>query len=168
MFITSSPYRVFVDKWNAHYKHIGLPISNVQPRSATGKRDTKRKDIFQEYLGAEKRVEYKVPKSSFYDEHTTYENIEIVDYNDYCFAIKSVQRTPDIPEGKLFETHTQIVVVDKGIHNCRMICSSEVVFLGQNKLKDEWRVKNVSRYLTTDFFVALADAICDNAGHSSG
>ena len=92
-----------------------------------------------------------------------YETMEIIDYNDFCFAVKSIVKSPDLPYGSEYESHHQMIVHDKGVNNLRIICSSEVKFTGM-MLDDKWEVRNSMRHYTTGFFYALADTLCLHSG----
>ena len=92
-----------------------------------------------------------------------YETVELLEYNDFCFAFKSIIKTPDLPFGSEYETHCRVIVIDKGINNSRMICSSEMVVTGMS-LDDDWQVRNSMRHRATSYFHAIADAVCLHAG----
>lgn len=136
--------------WNKHSKSIG---------NARLKKGEKWKD----FIGATKTLQYMVPKSEVGGGHMAYESIELVEYNDFCFAFKSIIKTPDLPFGSEYETHCQVIVIDKGINNTRMICSSEMIVTGMS-MEDDWQVRNSMRHRTTDYFHAIADAVCIHAG----
>lgn len=138
--------------WTKHAKSIGQP-------------KLKKGDKWSAFIGATKTMQYMLPKSEVGGAHMAYEIMELVEYNDYCFAFKSIVKTPDLPYGSEYETHMQIIVIDKGINNCRMICSSEMVVTGMS-LDDDWQVRNSMRHRATAYFFAVADAICMHAGSS--
>ncbi len=142
--------KVKVLPWNKHGKAIG------HQRLRKGEK-------WSEFIGVEKTLSYMVPKSEVGGGHMAYESVELLEYNDFCFAFKSIIKTPDLPFGSEYETHCQIIVIDKGIHNSRMICSSEMVVTGMS-LDDDWQVRNSMRHRATNYFYAVADAICMHAG----
>lgn len=115
------------------------------------------------FIGAIRTLQYWVPRSEAGGSHMAYETMELIDYNDFCFAVKSIVKAPDLPYGSEYETHHQLIVHDKGVNNLRMICSSEVKFTGMS-LDDKWEVRNSMRHQTTEYFYALADAMCLHAG----
>ncbi len=122
----------------------------------------KHDEQWEDFIGAIRTLSYWVPKTEAGGEHMAYETMEIIDYNDFCFAVKSIIKAPDLPYGSEYETHYQMIVHDKGINNLRLICSSEVKFTGM-LLEDKWEVRNSMRHYTTDYFYALADAMCLHA-----
>jgi ankyrin repeat protein len=136
--------------WNKHSKSIG------QLRLKKGEK-------WRDFIGAKKTISYFVPPSEAGDAHMAYESVQIIEYNDYCFAVKAIIKNPDLPYGSEYETHYQIIVIDKGTSNVRMICSSETLITGM-KMEDDWQVRNAMRHRMTDFFYALCDAICEHAG----
>ena len=121
-------------------------------------------ELWEDLVGAIRTVRYFVPQS---DEvggaHMAYETQELIDYNDFCFAIRCIVKAPDLPYGSEYETHLQLIVHDKGIDNIRLICSSEVKFTGMS-LDGRFEVRNSMRFFTTDYFHALADMLCLHAG----
>jgi hypothetical protein len=123
----------------------------------------KKGEKWENFIGATRTLQYWVPKTEAGGEHMAYETMEIIDYNDFCFAIKSIIKAPDLPYGSEYELHQQLIVHDKGINNLRLICSSQVHFNGMT-LDDKWEIRNSMRHLTNDYFFALADAMCLHAG----
>lgn len=123
----------------------------------------KKGEQWEDFIGALRVLQYVVPKSPGVSEaHIAYETMEIIDYNDFCFAVKSIVKAPDLFLGSEYETHHQLVVLDKGMNNIRIICSSEVRFTGMH-LDSKWEIRSSMRYKTTQFFYALADAMCLHA-----
>ena len=119
---------------------------------------------WKDFIGAQKTLQYLVPKSAVGSAHMAYKTMELIKYkNNYCFAMRSIIKTPDLPFGSDYETKLQIIVIDKGINNCRMICSSEMVVTGMS-LDDDWQVRNSMRHRVTDSFAAVAEACCLHAG----
>ncbi len=131
-----------------------------------GKIKLDKREKWSNFIGAEKTMQYICPGT---DEvgptHVAYERMELIEYNDFCFAVKSIVKTPDLPYGSEYETAFQILFIDKGINNCRLICSSEVVVTGM-ALDDDWQVRNAMRHRATDYFFAVADAICMHSGEA--
>jgi len=136
--------------WNKHAKSIG------QIKLKKGEK-------WKDFVGAKKTHQYMVPKCEVGGSHMAYETMELIEYNDYCFAVKSIIKTPDLPFGSEYETHFQIIIIDKGINNCRMICSSEMVVTGMS-LDDDWQVRNSMRHRAIDYFAAVGEACCLHAG----
>lgn len=136
--------------WNKHAKAIGH-------------QRLKKGEKWADFIGAAKTMQYMVPRSEVGGGHMAYETVELLEYNDFCFAFKSIIKTPDLPFGSEYETHCRVIVIDKGINNSRMICSSEMVVTGMS-LDDDWQVRNSMRHRATSYFHAIADAVCLHAG----
>jgi hypothetical protein len=136
--------------WNKHSKSIG-------------QLKLKKGEKWRDFIGSKRTISYFVPPSEAGDAHMAYESVQLLEYNDFCFAVKAIIKNPDLPFGSEYETHYQIIVIDKGMNNVRMICSSDTVITGM-KMEDDWQVRNAMRYRVTDFFYALGDAICKHAG----
>ncbi len=117
-----------------------------------------------DFIGAIRTLSYWVPKTQAGSQHTAYETMELIEYNDFCFVVKSIVKAPDLPYGSEYESHHQMIVHDKGINSLRMICSSEVKFTGM-MLDDKWEVRNSMRHQTTEYFHALADSLCLHSGN---
>ena len=143
-------HSVKILNWNKHKKQIGLP------KLKDGKE-------WEDFIGATRTLQYWVPQTEAGGQHMAYETMELIDYNDFCFAVKSIVKAPDLPYGSEYETHHQLIVHDKGINNLRMICSSEVHFTGMS-LDEKWEVRNSMRHHTTGYFHALAEAMCMHSG----
>jgi hypothetical protein len=141
---------VTIRPWNKHKKAIGMPV-------------LKKGEKWKSFIGSIRTLQYGVPKTEAGGAHMAYETMEIIEYNDFCFGIKSIVKSPDLPYGSEYETHHQLIVHDKGVNSLRMICSSEVKFTGMS-LDDKWEVRNSMRHQSTEFFFALADAMCLHAG----
>ena len=103
-----------------------------------------------------------VPKSGLIGANMAYENMTIVEYNDYCFALKKTTTNPDVPFGQSFESHILMVFTNLGLNNCRLVGSVEAKFLGKPPMM-AWKIKNSMYSGVTDFFVAHGEAICDCA-----
>ena len=136
--------------WNKYKKAIGMPKLT-------------RGEEWDDFIGATRTLQYWVPKSEAGVAHMAYETMEIIEYNDFCFAVKSIVKDPDLPFGSEYETHHQLIVHDKGVNTLRMICSSEVHFTGMN-LDDKWEVRNSMRHRTTEYFYSLIDCMCLHSG----
>jgi len=143
-------------------EHLGYNEVNILPwskhKKAIGVSKLKKGDKWEHFVGSIRTMQYLVPPSEAGGVHTAYETMELIDYNDFCFAVKSIIKTPDLPYGSEYELHHQLIVHDKGINNLRMICSSEVKFTGMH-LEDKWEVRNSMRYRTTEYFRALSEAM---------
>lgn len=142
--------KIKIMPWNKHGKAIG------QTKLKKGEK-------WSDFKGAKRTDSYMVPKSEIGTAHMVYETVELIEYNDYCFAVKSIIKNPDLPFGSEYETHCQTIVIDKGINNSRIICSSEMVVTGM-AMDDDWQVRNSMRHRATAYFYALGDAICMHAG----
>ena len=153
LFATQLLHSIQLTPWDKHYKIIGQP-------------KLKGNEIkWEDFIGAKKTLSYQVPQTEHGIAHEATETVELLEYNDFCFAIKSITKNQSLPFGERFETHTQLIVHDKGINNCRMICSSETVFTSQ-KPEEAWRIRNAMRNRTSDYFLAIGDAVCENAGEA--
>lgn len=122
----------------------------------------KKGEQWPDFIGASRVLQYLVPQTATNEAHIAYETMQIIDYNDFCFAVKSIVKSPDLLYGSEYETHHQLVVIDKGMNNIRIICSSEVRFTGMH-LESKWEIRTSMRYHTTQFFHALANAMCLHA-----
>lgn len=143
-----------VDTWNKCSQDIGWP----RKLTLTGN-DIK----ISEFIGAKRKFEYKLPNSRTDNcALNVSETMELLVYNDFCFVVKSIRQSPDIPDGKLFETHSQFMFIDKGMNSCRMVGSMDVNFLGIRPAL-AWQIKNRMRLRTADFFGALASCICEHS-----
>lgn len=103
-----------------------------------------------------------MPKSAFVKANMAYETNILIEYNDYCFAIKKKTSTPDVPYGSSFFTWTQIVVTDTGNETCRMVCSVEAEFPNGPPMVGG-QIKSGMRSGTAAFFVQLGETICKYA-----
>lgn len=142
--------KIKVIPWSKHTKIVG----NTK---------LKKGEKFEQFVGAQRTFSYLVPVSEIGGAHMVYETSEILEYNDFCFAIKSIIKTPDLPYGSEYETHCQMIVIDKGINNSRLICSSEMIVTGM-PMEDDWQVRNSMRHRAISYFHAFADAIIMHAG----
>ena len=115
-----------------------------------------------DFIGAERKCQYLVPKTTLVKANMAYENITIVEYNDYCFAVKKVTSNPDVPFGKTFECHTLVTVTNLGLSSCRLDASVEARFKGKPPMI-AWKIKNSMYSGVTDFFVAQGEVICEHA-----
>lgn len=117
-----------------------------------------------DFIGCERKCQYMVPKSGLVKANMAYENITIVEYNDFCFAIKKVTTNPDVPFGSTFECHTLMVFTNLGMNNCQLEASVEARFVGKPPMI-AWKIKNGMYSGVTDFFVAKGEVICDHANY---
>ena len=141
---------VQVGYWNKYPKYVGSPNLKDSIR-------------FSDLVGAEGVVENFAPKSELGLDHAVSETTKILAYNDYCVTLQSVISTPDVRYGKLFQIIQQITIVDKGVQNCRIVCSVETKF-PNGKPEFAWLIKNAVRSRATDYFYELADSLCDYSG----
>lgn len=61
----------------------------------------------------------------------TYTTETIVEYSDYCIAIKRIAKNPDVPFGKTFEAHCLEVYLNTGKNTTQMITSAKANFYGK-------------------------------------
>lgn len=123
---------------------------------------------YSNYVGATRVMTYIVPKLFNIDPHTVYETTEIMEYNDFCFVVRSVLKEPDIPYGSEFETNVQTIIIDTGRNSCKMICSSEINSIGMAlNVDDDWTFRKGGMYRANSYFGALAETILFNAGDGS-
>jgi len=127
-----------------------------------GKHDLPKDISEEEFIGAERKYQYKMPKTMLVGANTAYGNARIIEHNDYCFALKKVTTNPEVPYGKTFEAHTQWVFVNNGNYHCRMICSMETVF-PEKKPMFAWKIKNGMFSGCSDADVALGEMACAHA-----
>jgi len=139
-----------VGAWDKYAKHIGRPQQN---------KDFNVKD----FKGAKRKFEYRLPKTSADDvEFDVNETMELLEYNDFCFTVKGKRESLDLNLGNLFETHTQMIFIDKGLNSCRLIASMEVRF-PQERPTLSWQIKNTMRFRSLDYFNAIAESICEHS-----
>ena len=100
-----------------------------------------------------------MPKSAFVKANTCYDKTTISEYNDYYFVIKSETRTPEVPYGNTFVTHTQIAIMDKGNDRCHMTCSVEAEFPNGPPMVGR-QIKSGMRAGTAESFILLGETIC--------
>ncbi len=115
-----------------------------------------------EFLGAERKSQFLMPKSGLVKANMAYENMTIVEYNDYCFAIKKVTTNPDVPFGTTFECHTLMTFTNLGENRCKLMATVEARFVGKPPMI-AWKIKNGMYSGVTDYFVAMGEVICENA-----
>ena len=115
-----------------------------------------------EFIGAKINYQYLMPKSAFVKANMAYEEAELIEYNNYCFAIKRRTRNPDVPYGKSFAALTQLVVINRGNAMCHMVCSVQAEFPNGPPMVAR-QIKSAMRSGTADAFVKLGEAICQYA-----
>lgn len=119
----------------------------------------------EDFIGAEKKHQVKMPKTMLVSANTAYGTTRLIAYNDYCFALKYVTKNPEVPYGKTFEAHTQRIFVNEGNYRCRMICSMQTVF-PKSKPIVAWKIKNGMFSGCSDSDVALGELVCAHAGNA--
>jgi len=138
-----------MEPWDIHDEHVGhtKPPQEISPA---------------QFIGAERKVQYLMPKSAFVKANTAYENHTIVDYSDYAFVTKKVTKNPDVPFGSTFECHVLTIFINMGYNTVRMISSTEAKFVGKPPMV-AWKIKNAMYNGVTDYFVATGETICEHA-----
>ena len=144
-------FRINTELWDKHDEQIG----RTDDHDETSINDA-------DFIGAERKCQYMVPKSGLIKANMAYEKMTIVEYSDYCFAIKKVTTNPDVPFGSTFECHTLMVFTNLGSNMCRLVASVEARFVGKPPMI-AWKIKNGMYSGVTDYFVATGEVICDNA-----
>jgi len=137
------------DEWCNHKDKIGSPNS---PKDVNEK----------EFIGTTKTCEYLFPKSGFVGANMAFETVNLIEYNDYCFALKKITKNPDVPFGKTFVALTQIVIVNQGNDSCKMMCSVEPEYVGKKPMIHR-QIKNGMQGGTLDIFVQMGKVICQHA-----
>ena len=138
-----------MESWDKYNEYIGLPENPEGIKNS-------------DFIGVERNSVFTIPKSLMIKANKAYENTTIIEYNDYCFAIKKVTTNPDVPFGSTFECHTLMVFTNLGMNSCRLVGSVEAKFLGRPPMI-AWKIKNGMYSGVTDFFVAKGEVICDHA-----
>lgn len=143
-------FRIKTEAWDIHNNDIGATDEQVNAVENAN------------FVGAERKIQFMVPKSGLVKANMAYENMTIVEYNDYCFAIKKVTTNPDVPFGSTFECHTLMVFTNLGSNMCKLVASVEARFVGKPPMI-AWKIKNGMYSGVTDYFVAVGEVICENA-----
>lgn len=139
-----------VEGWDKHNDHIG--------------KEELPKDVSEKYfISAERKQQYKMPKTLLVSANTAYGTTRLIEYNDYCFAVKMVTTNPEVPYGKKFEAHTQWVFVNDGNYHCRMIGSVTTEF-PKGKPMIGWKIKDGMFAGCSAADVALGEVLCAHAG----
>lgn len=135
--------------WDKHNDEIGSPnLPNTE--------------IQKDFIGAQRKCQYLMPKSGMVSANMAYETHTIVDCNNYAFVTRKVVRNPDVPFGSTFNCIVQTVFINLGYNNCRMVSSVEAEFVGRPPMV-AWKIKNAMYNGVTDFFVAKGETICEHA-----
>lgn len=114
----------------------------------------------EDFIGAKREVNYLMPKSGVVGANMAYTSETIVEYCEYCIAIKRIARNPDVPFGKTFEAHCLDVFVSTDSNTCRMITSAEANFIGKPPFI-AWKIRTAMYDGITEKTVTLGKAICD-------
>ena len=88
-----------------------------------------------------------------------YETCNIEEYNDDFFTLCMSTRTPGVPFGEMFIAKTQIIVVRRGKHYCRMICSVEGEFPNRPLLGMKGQIKRAMKRDAIDAFEKIGNHI---------
>ena len=83
------------------------------------------------FINATREINYLMPKSALVSANMAYTTETIIEYSDYCIAIKRVAKNPDVPFGKTFEAHCLDVFLNTGSDTTQMITSAEAKFYGK-------------------------------------
>lgn len=132
--------------WDRFQDVIGSPSlpKNVKP---------------EDILGATKKTEYLMPKTTFVKANMAYETTEITEYNDDCFAIDMYTTNPEVPFGKKFIAHTKIVVYNTGENTCRMECSVQTEFPDGPPMGVSWKIKSAMKEGSMEVFEKIGSSI---------
>ena len=128
--------------WSKHDDIIGMPTTDAT-----------------DFVGATRETQALMPASAMVKANTCYSTIEIIEYNNHCFAYKAKTRTPEVPFGSSFYCWTQVVVYNLGQENCRMICSSGAEFPNSRPMVAR-QIESGIRTGTTESFVRFGETIC--------
>lgn len=115
LFAESDYENIVMKDWSHHNDAVGLP------HLPDG---VKEEDI----VGAEREMEYLMPKSTFVKANTVYDTKQITAYNDYCVCVKKRTLSPEVPYGTTFVTWTQMLITNTGNDSCHLVCSVEAEF----------------------------------------
>ena len=115
-------------------------------------------------VGAEREISYLMPKSAFVKANTCYETSYIDMYSDYCFVIRKKTLTPEVPYGSTFVAWTKYVVINTGVHSCKLICYVEAEFPNGPPMISR-QIKNGMRAGVGELFVKIGETITKYADH---
>jgi len=89
------------------------------------------------------------------------ETAEISAYNDYYFSLKLSTSTPDVPFGRRFVAHTQMVLINTGKNRCKLICSVDADFPngGEPPLGIGRQIRKAMKNASMETFKKIRDAI---------
>lgn len=114
-----------------------------------------------EFIGATRETRYIMPKSTcFSANNKAFQTSVLIEYTDYCFAIKMDTKNPDVPFRKKFEAHTHWIFISGGRRKCRMVSSMKCVFPGSKPLV-AWKIKNAMFSACTDANVNFGNLVVD-------
>ena len=123
------------------------------------------KGMNKNFLGSTRMVEYLMPKSGLINANIAQETMHLKEYNECCFALYKVTRTPDVPFGSKFSIHTLVIITKNNTYDddesCRMEASSEVVFDGKPPMI-AWKIRKGVQLGTTEFFSKMSSALCQH------
>jgi hypothetical protein len=132
--------------WDHHSDIIGLPSL---PKNMN----------YKDIIGASRKTEYTMPKTTLVRENVAFEMATITEYNEHCFAIDMITSNPDVPFGKKFISHTKIVVYNKGENSSYMECSVEAEFPNGPPMGVAWQIKNAMKSGSIEKFKKIGDSI---------
>lgn len=135
-------------EWDHHNGVIGL-------------HETPKEYDEKDFIGAKLSCQYLLPGSIFIKASTAYDNVELIAYNDYCFAKRQETKTPGVPYGKTFVSKSQMVVINTGNDSCRMISSVECEFpKGPPVSLVKRQIVNGLKAATKETMITIAGVIC--------
>jgi hypothetical protein len=137
---------IVIENWDKEIDHIGE--ANPPPDFDLSK-----------CIGATREQEGLMPANAMVKANTAYSTLELIHYNNICFAYKKKTRTPDVPFGGSFFTWTQCVVINLGNDSCRLICSSQAEFPNGRPMVAR-QIESGIRTGTMESFVRIGDTIC--------
>lgn len=112
----------------------------------------------EDIVGAERELQYLMPKSVFVKANTCYETSYIDAYNDYCFVLRKKALTPEVPYGSTFVAWTKYIVINTGADSCKLICSVEAEFPNGPPMISR-QIKGGMRAGVGDLFVKTGETI---------
>ena len=138
-----------MSNWDKEDEHIG------QTKAAKNKEGI---------IGAQREVDYLMPKSLVVKANMAYTTEIIVEYSNHCIAIKRIAKNPDVPFGTTFEAHCLDVFVNTGSNTCRMITTAEAKFYGKPPFI-AWKIRTAMYDGITAKSIMLGKSICDIRTH---
>lgn len=154
-----------LDFWDKKVMDRTLQYKNVtshgwdRHRDAIGSPSLPKHMKFTDIVGAKRKTEYIMPKTSLVRANMAYETATITEYNDHCFAIDMHTSNPDVPFGKRFIAHTKIVVYNTGENTCYMESSVETEFIDGPPMGVAWQIKGAMKAGSIEVFQKIGASI---------